>query len=138
MPRNPKDRCNLSWEDRFGTDVDGNLSQYKPDKNPCGVNIDGITMPGVTLDDFHSHHIKCPYSTQAASGGVQTYVRDTNPFSPTYMKMILVGISELTDHSDTQGVMIRHNRGSEYGHLCVDDNCYYYTTVVPGSRYFYV
>ena len=127
----------IGWARYYGTTYSGQLPRYKPDENPCNVNIDGITMPGVTLDDFHYYHIKCPYSTQAAQGGVQTYVRDTNPNSPTYMQMIPVGIDELTDHSDTKGLMIRYNRGSKCGHLCVDDNCYYYTTISIGSRYFY-
>jgi len=138
MPRNPRDRCDVSWEDRFGTTTSGNLSQYKPDKNLCDINIAAITMPGIILSDFHSYHIKCPYSKEAGQGGIKTYVRDTDPFSPTYMQMILVGINETTTHSATHGVMVKHNHGSKYGHLCVDDNCYYYTTVVPGSRYFYV
>jgi len=138
MPRNPRDKCNVSWERRFGTTTSGNLPQYEPDENPCDIDIDAITMPGIALSDFHAYHIKCPYSKEAAHGGIETYVRDTNPNSPTYMQMILVGISETTTHSATHGVMVRHNRGSKYGHLCVDDGCYYYTTVVPGSRYFYV
>jgi len=126
----------IGWERYYGTTCSGNLPEYKPDENLCNINMGGITMPGVTLDDFHYYHIKCPYSTQAAQGGTNTYVIDVNPFSPTYRQMILVGISELTNHSDTQGIMIRYNRGSKYGHLCPDDNCYYYTTVSIGSRYF--
>jgi len=128
----------IGWEAYYGTTYSGQLPQYKPDENLCNVNIAGITMPGVTLDDFHYYHIKCPYSKEAAQNGVQTYVRDTNPFSSTYMQMIPVGIDELTDHWDTKGLMIKYSRGSKYGHLCVDDNCYYYTTVSSGTRYFYL
>ena len=128
---------NIGWEAYYGTTYSGQLPQYKPDENPCNVNIAGITMPDVTLDDFHYYHIKCPYSTQATQGGVQTYVIDVNPFSTTYMQMIPVGTDELTNHLDTQGLMIKYNRGSKHGHLCVDDSCYYYTTVLIGSRYFY-
>jgi len=137
MPRNLRDRCSLSWESRFGTTTSGNLPQYKPDENPCNIDIEAITMPGIALDDFHFYHVKCPYSTQAANGGVQTYVRDGRPLSDTYMQMIPVGINELTNHSATQGVMVRYGRVSKYGYLCVDDACYYHTTIVSGSRYFY-
>jgi len=128
----------IGWEAYYGTTFSGNLPQYRPDENPCNVEIDAITVPDVTLRDFHYYHVKCPYSTQAASGGVQTYVRDVRPSSPTYRQLIPVGINELTNHSATQGLMIKHNRGSKYGWICVDDNCYYYTTLVSGSRYFYI
>jgi hypothetical protein len=129
----------IGWEAYYGTTQSGNLPHYRqPEENPCNIDMSKITMPEVTLKDFHYYHIKCPYSTQAAQGGKQTYVRDVNPLSDTYMQMLLVGILELTDHTATKGVMIKCSRGSRYGWTCVDDECYYYTTVSSGSRYFYV
>lgn len=124
----------IGWEAYYGTTFNGNLPQYKPDDNPCGINIDAVTMPGVTLADFHYYHIKCPYATQAD----YHYVRNTNPFDANYMQLEQISSGEQTSHTVTSGVMIRYNRGSKYGWLCVDDSCYYYTTVSPGSRYFYI
>jgi len=128
----------IGWEAYYGTTHEGNLPQYKPDENLCNVDMSGITMPGVTLEDFHYYHVKCPYSTQAAQGGKTTYVIDVSRSSSTYMQMIPVGINELTNHLFTKGLMIRRDSGSKYGHLCVDDSCYYYTTLVSGTRYFYL
>jgi len=135
-----KGRCahlkEIGWEAYYGTTYSGSLPQYKPDQNPCNIDIDNITMPGITLSDFHCYHKKCPYSTQAAEDGITTYVRDVNPSSPTYMQLISVDPGELTDHTSTSGIMIRYHNGPKYGNLCVDDNCYYYTSVIPGIRYF--
>lgn len=124
----------IGWKAYYGTTADGNLSQHKPDENPCGVDIDAVTMHGVTLADFHYYHIKCPYSTQAD----YHYVRNMNPFDANYMQLEQIDLGEQTSHTVTSGVMIRYNRGSKYGWLCVDDGCYYYTTVFSGSRYFYI
>ena len=133
MPRLRSEKCSVSWEDRYGTTQSGNLPQYRTNENPCGVVMSGITMPGVSISDFHYHHIKCPYSTQADIH----YVRDNDPFSPTYGQILTLSGGALTDHATTSGLMIKHNRGSKYGWLCVDDNCYYYTTLDVGGRYFY-
>ena len=120
MPRNPIEKCSVSWEARFGTTLEGNLPQYKVGHNPCNVNIENITYPGVIVSDFRAYHFNCPYSAEALTHKVM----DLDPNSPTYWTMLDLGPGEITTHSDTKGVMIRENKG----HLCVDDNCYYYTT----------
>jgi hypothetical protein len=137
MPRNPKDRCNLSWQQRFGTTAIGNLPQYKI--NTCIEDTIDITTvqveaPWVSLDDFHYHHIKCPYSTESSNH----IVRNNN------WQFIDVE-SEAVSHTSTSGIMIKYSRGSKYGYLCVDPECPYYNGTVTtsgivttsGSRYFY-
>jgi len=133
MPRNPNSRCNLTWHQRYGTDHEGNLPNYDTGSNPCGVNIAGITHPGVTAADFRYMHKECPYSDTTASGF--HLVRDTNPGSATYFQNIeLNDPGDLSTHSTTSGIMIKENRGSKYGWMCVDDNCTYYLST--GNRYF--
>jgi hypothetical protein len=43
-----------------------------------------------------------------------------------------------TDHTQTRGRMKTHSRGRSHGWMCWDDNCYYYTTEMPGRRFFEV
>lgn len=142
MPRNPEEKRNVSWENRYGTTASGNLSQYIV--GACVedvVDIDLIrSQPGmswVDLEDFHYYNIKCPYSIESDF----PYVRDGNIFSPTYWMAIDVS-GEAAAHVSTSGIMIRYNRGSKYGWLCVDPNCPYYRGIasgtVGGSRYFYI
>jgi len=131
MPRNPKSRCNLTWHQRFGTSNEGNLPTYKTASNPCGVNISLLTYPGITEADFRYMHKNCPYSTTASGFN---YVRDTNPASDTYFKMLELDSGDFSTHTVTSGIMIRETRGSRYGWLCVDDDCTYY--INTGNRYF--
>lgn len=140
MPRDPKDRCRIiqerGWKAIYGTTHSGNLPQYKVNQG-CSDAIDmsKITIPWVKIDDFHYYHTKCPYSTQASGNN---YVRITDPLDPNYLTYSGLGLDQLTDHEATGGAMIKCSRGSKRGWLCVDDNCYYYSTVCSGSRYFYV
>lgn len=146
MPRNPVEKCSVSWEARYGTTTSGNLSQHKASEDTVyttsgtvcsGIdpNLSGI-MTGVEWSDFHTYHMKCPYSTQSNFH----YVYYTNPFESNYRQMYSVE-SSAVDHTHTQGIMIRWNRGSKYGWLCVDGDCPYYQGTVSGSvagtRYFY-
>jgi len=138
MPRNPADRCNVSWESRFGTTAIGNLPQYKV--NTCiastvDINAVQASAPWVSLDDFHYYHIKCPYSTESTMHLVRSTVGGV-------WQTIDVE-SEAEDHTSTSGIMIRYARGSKYGWLCVDPVCPYYKgtvsgTTTSGNRYFYV
>ena len=127
MPRKPGAHCSLTWEQRVGSTLEGNLPQYKVGSNPCNVVIANITHPGVDVSDFRAYHKKCPYSSQSTSH----VVRDEDPNSPTHWTMLDLGVGEITSHNDTKGVMIKRDRGF----LCVDDNCYYYTT--NSKRFFY-
>ena len=56
----------------------------------------------------------CPYATENTTS--------TNP--------------NKTDHTQTKGRMRTGVKGWAYGWECWDDNCYYYTTQLPGRRYF--
>jgi hypothetical protein len=137
MPRNPVEKCNVTWENRYGTAYEGQLPQYRVSEPWCNIHLDLITMPGITLTDFHYYHIKCPYSTQSQIN----LVRDSDTTSPTYWKMITTSGS-LGDHTATSGIMIRWSKGAKHGHLCVDDNCPYYLgtasgITTSGIRYFY-
>lgn len=131
MPRKPGDHCDLTWEQRVGSTLEGNLPQYKVNDNNCGVNINNITYPEVTVGDFRVNHKKCPYANEA----FRHRVLDTDPSSPTYWTVLELDAGELSAHTDTKGIMIKESRGSVHGFVCVDDNCYYYTTY--NKRYFY-
>ena len=132
MPRNPilkqTEDCDLS----LGRSIlPGNLPEFKPGTS-CEVNLSGITYPGITERSFREFHFKCPYSTQASTH----FKRDTDLASPTYWDMVEVPSNELTDHSNTLGIMIREGRGSGiHGHLCVEDTCPHFLNT--GQRYFY-
>ena len=45
--------------------------------------------------------------------------------------------AQQTVHSGTVGRMAYHQRGRRAGFICVDPNCYYYTTVTSGTQYFF-
>lgn len=126
----------IGWERYFGTTSSGNLPQYKATSNPCGVNVGALNSKLVNdLDiresDFRFYHIKCPYSTESDVNEII----DRNRLSPTYGQNVDVS-SEATPHTVTSGIMIKFNRGSKYGWLCVDDACPYYQDT--GRRYFYI
>lgn len=133
MPRNPTDKCNLSWEQIFGTTATGNLPQYKTNtciEDAIDINTVQIKAPWVNLDDFHYHHIKCPYS-----------IESSNHIIRRNWQFIDVE-NEAVNHTATSGIMIRYNRGSKYGYLCVDPECPYYNATVSGTTtsgtwYFY-
>jgi len=137
MPRNPKDRCDLSWEQRFGTTAIGNLPQYKI--NTCiedTIDIDTVQIeaPWVSLDDFHYYHMKCPYSTESSNHVVRKITGDDWQFVDVE--------NEAVSHTVTSGIMIKYNRGSKYGWLCVDPECPYHNgtvsgTTTSGTWYFY-
>jgi len=133
MPRKPNSRCGLTWEQRYGTTLSGNLPQYKVHSNPCGVNVSALTYPGLTDASFRYMHIRCPYSDTTPTGF--NYVRDTDPTSPDYFRMVALNPGDLSTHTVTSGIMIRETRGPRRGHLCVDDNCTYY--INTGKRYFH-
>ncbi len=139
MPRNPKDKCDTTWEEKYGTDLNGNLPQHKTKECVDDV-IDLITIqstfPWVSLADFHYHHFKCPYSIESNVH----FIKDTDRNSFTYWQNKNV-FTEAAAHVATGGLMIRFNRGSKYGWLCVDPECPYYKGTVSGSTggipYFY-
>jgi hypothetical protein len=142
MPRNPRDRCDVSWSTRYGTasGTEGNLPTHKTKECVSEVvTLSGVQaeFPWVTIADFHYYHIKCPYSTESPIH----YRRDINRGSATYWQNIDVSAEAIT-HPTTSGIMIRHSRGSKYGWLCVDPDCPYYKGTasgsVGGSPYFYI
>ncbi len=123
----------IGWEAYYGTTRSGNLPEYKVGNNPCGVDV-GALDPALVSDlditgsDFRYYHIRCFYSTDSDINSVV----DLNPLSPTFGQTQAVSPS---DHTVTSGIMIKYNRGSKYGWLCVDDACTYYQDT--GRRYFY-
>jgi len=143
MPRNPVDRCNVSWEDRYGTTASGNLSTHKTKECVSNVvTVSGLAQinmhfPWVGIEDFHYYHMKCPYATEAN----MHYITDKTPGSATYWQAIDVS-GEVANHTTTSGMMIRFSRGSKHGWLCVDPNCPYYQGTASGSikgrPYFYI
>ena len=78
----------------------------------------------------------CPYSTQWSLptklsievGGVPV---GGGPFVPANWK----DPSQRTDHTTYEGRMFMKS-APRPGFICRDDNCYYYTTISSGSRYF--
>ena len=144
MPRNPVEKCEVTWSERYGTasGVEGNLPEYK--RTECiedKVTLSGgvwNAFPWVTYFDFHYHHIKCPYSNESDNN----YVRNTDPDDPNYWKLEEVMPEDRVNHVNTDGMMIRYARGSKHGWLCVDPVCKYYLGTAPGSPggipYFYI
>jgi len=49
-----------------------------------------------------------------------------------------VTLDKQTTHSGTVGRMAYHQRGRKAGFICVDPDCYYYTTAVSGTYFFQV
>lgn len=131
MPRDPRDRCSIGWNDRYGTTWSGNLPRHKT-KECVEDAIDLPTIqaefPWVGIEDFHFYHFKCPYATEASIH----LRRDVSRSSLTYWQHINVA-NEAAAHAATSGIMIKYNRGSKYGWLCVDPECPYYKGTVSGS-----
>ena len=126
----------IGWESYYGTTTSGNLSQYKVSDNPCGINIASLNPTLVNNLDikessFRFYHIKCHHATESTVHEVL----DRKPLSQTFGQMITISGSDIDSHTVTSGIMIKHNKGSKYGWLCVDDNCPYY--ISTGRRYFY-
>jgi len=132
MPRNPVEKCDTTFEDRYGSTTPGNLPTDKTKvciENTVDIDAVQAEFPWVTINDFHFYHLKCPYSTEATLN----YVRDTNPASATYWQMVEV---VATDHTTTSGLMIKYSKGSKHGWLCVDPDCPYYG--LHNRSYFYI
>ena len=125
----------IGWEQYYGTTNSGNAPEFKATSNPCGVDF-GSLNPQLVYDldiresDFRFIHIKCHYSTES---NINQIVNKNN-FSPNYGEW--EDVSSTASHTVTSGIMIRFNRGSKYGWLCVDDACPYYQDT--GQRYFYI
>ena len=158
MPRNPVEKCDITFEDRYGSTTSGNLPTHKNeciesllgDSTISGSNIWKIHqeqgLGWVTVNDFHFYHMKCPYSNEAATlrydvdGNPEyvTYVRDVVRSSHTYWQMIEVAPGDRVSHTTTSGIMIRYSRGSKHGWLCVDPDCPYYKDNNKNKNYFYI
>lgn len=126
----------IGWERYFGTTVSGGLPQYNVDENPCGVNVSLLDTQlvndlNINEGSFRYYHIKCHHATESTVHDVL----DRGPLSPTFGQIITVPAGEIASHTVTSGIMIKHNIGSKYGWLCVDNNCPYY--ISTGRRYFY-
>lgn len=128
MPRYPRNTCGRGI-------TNGNLPEYKTKECVSTVipetTITGVInshFPWVGIEDFHYHHIKCPFSTEA---GVHL-VKDKDRSSPTYFMAVDVESSAVS-HTVTSGFMIRFSRGSKHGWLCVDPNCPYYNGIASGT-----
>jgi len=127
MPRDPRDKCDVGWDERYGTTWSGNLPQWE--RTVCiedTIDLDAIQaeFPWVKYTDFHFYHKKCPYSNESSIH----YVRDTDRSSATYWQLETVLGGDRTNHTSTDGMMIRYSRGSRHGWLCVDPDCSYYLT----------
>ena len=148
MPRNPVEKCNITFEDRYGSTTSGNLPTHKTKvciEDTIDIGAVQAEFPWVTINDFHFYHMKCPYSNEAAKPGYDwdgnffteiTYVRDTDPTSSNYWKTMPLASSSRASHTTTSGFMIRHSKGSKHGWLCVDPDCPYY--ILHKRNYFYI
>lgn len=126
MPRHPDDRCDITWDDRYGTTYSGNLPQWE--RTVCIEDaIDLATIqndfPWVKYTNFHYYSKRCPYSNEAALN----YTRNITPADANYWELEVVLPGNRSNHTSTVGMMIRHSRGSRHGWLCVDPDCAYYT-----------
>ena len=135
MPRNPVEKCDTTFEDRYGSTTPGNLPTDKT--KVCienTITISGVQaeFPWVTINDFHFYHLKCPYSNEATIN----YVRDIDTASATYWQMLEVAPASRGNHTTTSGFMIKHSKGSKHGWLCVDPDCPYYQ--LNKRNYFYI
>lgn len=147
MPRNPIAKCEVSWEDRYGTTHSGNLPQFiihECIENTIDIAAVQLVFPWVSIADFSFYHIKCPYTWEPTPVSPDVYkilheIRETNyPGTITYPYWDFKPVpdSDWTVHTATSGIMIRHSRGSKHGWLCVDPACRYYQ--LYGIPYFYI
>lgn len=135
MPRNPVEKCETTFEDRYGSTTSGNLPTHKTEVCVGGaVDISAVQVefPWVSINDFHFYHMKCPYSNEATIN----YIKDIDPSSSTYWQMVEVALVDRSNHTTTSGFMIRYSRGSKHGWLCVDPDCPYYQ--LNNRNYFYI
>ncbi|HEC64036.1 hypothetical protein LCGC14_0717080 [marine sediment metagenome] len=161
MPRNPVEKCEVTWDDRYGTTSSGNFAGHKT-KECIEDVIDLPTIraefPWVAQHDsdyrrFHYYHFKCPYAFDREDPVVypqpdvhphlvRNLLDRTSDYYWTYIYSITGGVityyevplSERSAHTATGGMMIKHIRGSRYGWLCVDPECPYYlgtATITP-------
>lgn len=134
MPRNPITKCDVSWDERYGTTISGSLAQYKVGtciEDTVDVTTVQISFPWVNIRDFHYYNIQCPYAIESNFN----YVRITDRTDPDYWNSEEVASGTLSAHTSTSGIMIKHSRGRKHGWLCVDPNCSYY--MLYGQNYFY-
>ena len=135
MPRNPIEKCEVDFEDRYGSTTSGNLGTYKA-KDCVSSTVDMGTVqaefPWVTIENFNFYHLKCPYSTEAEAH----YVRVTDRQASNFWTMIEVPGGTQTNHTSTSGIMVRHSRGNKHGWLCVDPACKYYE--LYNTNYFHI
>lgn len=134
--RNPKEKCTVDWEDRYGTTVSGNLPQYKVGE--CiedVVNIATVqaSTPWVELRDFHYYNMMCPYSNEA----FVHKVRDLDPSSAHYLELYY-DVLIRSNHTATGGIMIRYTMGArKHGWLCVDPSCPYFLSESNRPPHYY-
>jgi hypothetical protein len=99
------------WQRLYGTEAVGQLPQWKKDQH-----------------EGHCWH-PCPYSTQCSPEQTRNLLglADTDPL-PTQ-----------ADHTDGNGkeYFMRTQYKNSWGYECTFETCPYYTTVNPGTRYFY-
>lgn len=130
------DPCgNLTWEEMYGTELEGNLPQYKKTQH-----IGNMWMP-------------CPYSTQAVldfSRWPELYGTTITEYEATYGPVdrysrirAMLGFvpSNLVDHTMpvgalTKEVYLRPTRKGSWGYECIFPGCPYFLD--NGKRYFYV
>ena len=100
------------WQKLYGTEAVGQLPQWKKDQH-----------------EGHCWH-PCPYSTQCAALQTRNLLGlvDDDPL-PTK--------TSHTDANDREYFMRTQYKGS-WGYECTFDDCYYFTTVSSGIRYFYI
>jgi hypothetical protein len=135
MPRNPVEKCDITFEDRYGSTTPGNLPTHKTKvciENTINISAIQAEFPWVSINDFHFYHMKCPYSNEATIN----YVRDIDKASATYWQMLEVAPASRGNHTTTSGLMIKYSKGSKHGWLCVDPDCPYYQ--LNNRNYFYI
>lgn len=88
-----------------------------------------MTRVGAYKSSYGYSYRKCPYSQSYKEAFyVEGYNgNSTNPNLP-------IPDGQITIHTTTSGNMFIHSRGGVYGFICLDDDCYFYTTY--GYRYF--
>jgi hypothetical protein len=78
MPRNPVTKCEVSWEDRYGTTSSGNLPQrvlYECLENTIDLAVIQTIFPWVSLEDFNFYHVKCPFTSESSPEQILHFVR---------------------------------------------------------------